>query len=128
MSAVFQDAIRFTIVGAAGFVFDAGTVYATAPWLGLYGAGLLAYVVAATFTWFANRTWTFRSQPPRPKARQWALFLAANSLGFVLNRGTYMALIALVPLCRTHPVLAVIAGSLAGLVSNFVLSRRIVFR
>jgi len=32
-----------------------------------------------------------------------------------------------VPLCRAYPVMAVAAGSLAGLVLNFAASRRFVF-
>jgi hypothetical protein len=36
-------------------------------------------------------------------------------------------LIALVPIVAENPVLGVAAGSLAGLVGNFVLSRRFVF-
>jgi putative flippase GtrA len=55
-------------------------------------------------------------------------FLVANSLGLVLNRGTYAALIATVPLCVEAPVLAVAAGSVAGMIVNFTLSRQMVFR
>lgn len=120
--------LRFGLVGTLGFLVDTATVYATAPLVGLYGAGLLAYVVAASVTWFANRIWTFRASPPAPMHRQWALYLAANSLGFVLNRGTYIVLIATLAVCREHPVLAVAAGAIAGLFANFSLSRRVVFR
>lgn len=120
--------LRFGLVGTLGFLVDTATVYATAPALGLYGAGLLAYLVAASVTWFANRTWTFRATPPAPMHRQWALYLAANSLGFALNRGSYVVLVATLAVCRDHPVLAVAAGSLAGLFANFSLSQRVVFR
>ena len=46
----------------------------------------------------------------------------------MLNRGTYLLLIALVPLCREQPVFAIAAGVGAGLLANFNLSRRLVFR
>jgi putative flippase GtrA len=49
-------------------------------------------------------------------------------LGLVLNRGTYAGLIATVPLCVAAPVLAVAAGSVAGMLVNFTLSRQMVFR
>ena len=50
-----------------------------------------------------------------------------NLVGFTFNYGTYAVLIALVPIVAANPVLGVAAGSLAGLVGNFVLSRRFVF-
>ena len=54
--------------------------------------------------------------------------MGANLLGLVLNRGTYAALVATVPLCAAQPVFAVAAGSLAGMMVNFTLSRQVVFR
>jgi putative flippase GtrA len=59
--------------------------------------------------------------------RQWALFLALNLIGFACNYGTYAALVAGVPLVARNPVLGVAAGSLAGMIGNFLLSRRFVF-
>ena len=67
--------------------------------LGLYGAGLVSYFVAATGTWLFNRLWTFRGRGSGPAHRQWARFLAANLLGFTLNRGTYALLVTFVALC-----------------------------
>ena len=72
---------------------DTATVYALRYQLGLYGAGLVSYLVAATGTWICNRLWTFRGSGSGPAHRQWARFLAANAVGFVLNRGTYALLI-----------------------------------
>ena len=120
--------LRFGTVGAFGFVVDTATVYATRGMLGLYGAGILAFLVAATANWALNRVWTFRGQGSGAAHRQWAMFLAANSLGFVLNRGAYFILVTISTLCAANPVLAVGAGSITGMFANFTLSRRIVFR
>ncbi len=125
---LLREALRFGVVGAAGFVWDAGTVYALRGPLGLYGAGMVAWLVAVTVNWAFNRAWTFRQRAWAHPLRQWARFVAANSLGLVLNRGTYVLLVALSPLCRGWPLLAVAAGSVAGLFANFTLSRRLVFR
>lgn len=125
---VIPEFLRFGTVGAIGFVFDTATVYLLRGSIGLYAAGLAAYFVAATVTWWLNRQWTFRGKGQGSALRQWARFLMANAAGFVLNRGTYMLLIALVPFCAEHPVLAVAAGSIAGMFSNFGLSRSLVFR
>lgn len=118
----------FGTVGLVGLVFDTATVYATRAWLGLYGGGLAAYAVAATVTWLLNRLWTFRGQGTGPARRQWARFLAANAIGFILNRGTYALLVTVWPLAAAEPVIATSAGAIAGMFLNFSLSRRMVFR
>jgi putative flippase GtrA len=120
--------LKFTAVGAFGLVVDTGTVYGLRGALGLYGAGLVSYVVAASANWVLNRCWTFRGRGGGPAHRQWMRFLAANLLGFVLNRGTYALLVTFVPLCAAQPVFATSAGAAAGLLVNFTLSRAIVFR
>lgn len=122
------DFLRFGIVGAIGFCFDAGTVYALRGPLGLYGAGVAAYFVAATVNWALNRAWTFRHRVHAAAHVQWARFLAVNLIGFVLNRGAYFTLIAATVVARHQPVVAVAAGAACGLALNFLLSRRIVFR
>jgi putative flippase GtrA len=120
--------IRFGIVGTVGFVADTGIVYATRHAIGIYGAGVVAFAGAVTVTWLLNRVWTFRGLGSAPMHRQWAMFAATNSLGFVLNRGTFFILVTVSTLCRAQPVIAVAAGCLAGMLSNFHLSRRLVFR
>lgn len=124
-----QEFLRFGTVGVIGFLVDTGVLYGM---LGL-GAGLylgraVSYVSAATTTWALNRAWTFRGRGTGPVHRQWALFVVVNLGGFVLNYGTYALLVAFVPLVAAHPVLGVAAGSVAGMFSNFFLSRQLVFR
>ena len=53
------DFFRFGIVGAAGFVVNTAAVYALRGLIGLYAAGVLAWALAATTTWWLNRSWTF---------------------------------------------------------------------
>jgi len=119
---------KFGVVGVFGFVVDTAVVYALRAPLGLYVAGLVSYLVAATANWLANRLWTFRGRSSLPIVEEWARYLVANLSGFVLNRGTYAILVTVVPICATQPVLAVAAGSIAGMGINFVLSRTVVFR
>ena len=119
--------LRFGTVGALGFLIDTASVYALRGALGLYGAGLVAYVIAASANWALNRSWTFRARGGGAAHHQWARFLLANLAGFVLNRGTYAALITTVPLCATQPVIAVAAGAAAGMGVNFTLCRQVVF-
>ena len=126
--AVIEQFLRFGLVGATGMVVDTGVIYGTRHWLGLYGAGALSYLVAATWTWQLNRHWTFHGAAARGSAhRQWALFMTVNLVGLVFNRGTYVALVTWSETCAQHPVLAVAAGGIAGMFWNFFLSRRVVF-
>jgi len=119
---------RFGVVGTIGFVVDTAVLYAgLALGLGLYGGRVLSYLAAATTTWALNRAWTFRGQGSGPALQQWAIFLLVCLVGFAFNYGTYALLVATVPLVAQHPVLGVAAGSLAGMIGNFLLSRRFVF-
>ena len=120
--------IRFGAVGVFGLIIDTATVYGLRHTLGLYGAGLIAYLLAATGNWLLNRIWTFRGQGTGPAHRQWAMFMVANLAGFVLNRGTYALMVTFVAAAAEQPVIATASGAVAGLLVNFTLSRRIVFR
>jgi putative flippase GtrA len=119
---------RFGVVGTVGFLVDTMVLYMSlALGLGLYSGRVVSYLAAATTTWTLNRNWTFRGQGGGPAARQWALFLLVNLVGFACNYGVYALLVASVPFAAAHPIVAIAAGSLAGMIGNFLLSRRYVF-
>ena len=120
--------LMFGTVGTFGWMLDTATVYALRGQLGLYGAGLVSYLVAATGAWLCNRLWTFRGKGGGPAHRQWVRFLAANAFGFTLNRGTYALLVTFVAVCAAQPIFATSAGAIAGMFLNFSLSRAMVFR
>ena len=123
-----EQFLRFGAVGLCGFVVDTATVYTLRGSLGLYGAGVVAYLTAATATWLLNRIWTFRGLGSGPAHRQWMKFLLVNLIGFILNRGAYALLVTFYALAAREPVIAVAAGAVAGMFVNFGLSRRLVFR
>jgi putative flippase GtrA len=127
-SMLIAQFLRFGVVGGVGFIVDTATVYGLRHALGLYGAGLVAYITAASSNWALNRLWTFRGQGSGPAHRQWALFMMTNLVGFVLNRGTYAILVTFDAAAADQPVIATAAGAVAGLFVNFSLSRRVVFR
>ena len=127
---VARQLLSFTLVGVLGFVVDALALYMAMGLLGagLYSGRLISYLTAATTTWALNRGYTFRSRRSQHRFAEWVRFLSANALGGLVNYGTYAFLITTYPFAATHPVLGVAAGSLAGLVINFSLSRAVVFR
>jgi len=123
---LLRQMARFGVVGVTQGGIDTAVVYATRAAIGLYAAGVLAFFVAATPGWALNRAWTFRGRGGGPAHRQLAAFLTANALGFLLNRGIYATLVTVSPFCARNPVVAIAAGSVAGLL-NFALSRQVVF-
>ena len=143
LAALVVQFAQFGVVGLIGLLIDTTTVYALRHRIGLIEAGFCGYLTAASLNWLLNRMWTFRpptdpgesaieaesrARPKMPAHRQWALFLLANLPGFALNRGAFIALVQLSATCRQHPVLAIAAGSIAGMFANFTLSWRLMFR
>lgn len=126
--ALLQQFLAFGVVGTICFLVDTAFVYALRGALGLYVAGLVSYVFAATVGWALNRAWTFRGAEARPMLQQWSTFLVAGLGGLVLNRGAYFTLITVSELCAEQPVIAVAAGAVAGMFVNFAMSRAVVFR
>ena len=123
--------LRFCLVGAVGFLLDAGTLYwllAVTP-LGPLPARALSYLLAATGTWLLNRRYTFGDhRNERPLNREWVHYLAVNALGGGLNYLTYALLVLGVPAVRAQPVLGVAAGSALALLFNYFANKRLVFR
>jgi len=117
---------RFSLVGVAGFAVNGGLVELLVAAIGPVGAQLLAFPVAATVTWYLNRRYTFGASGLAPH-REWLRYVLANALGWVLNNSTYLILVFSLPLAASHPILAVAAGSVAGLLANFFCSRQVVF-
>ena len=123
--------LRFSLVGAAGFAVDVAVLYlARGQGLDLYSARLFSFLAAATFTWLGNRHFTFGSPAaaPRKLGGEWASYLGAMALGGLVNYGTYAALVTWLVPFREHPWLSVAGGTGAGLLINFLLARRILYR
>jgi putative flippase GtrA len=118
---------RFAVVGVAGFVVDAGVVAILVRLLsaGAYQARICSYFFAVSTTWWLNRRFTFHSASP--PAREFVAFLLANAFGAMINLSVYAGIIAWRGSAGWMPVIAVAIGSLAGLCTNFVLSRKVVF-
>lgn len=123
--------LRFSVIGAGGFVVDVGVLYLmTHLGLDLYSARAVSFLVAATSTWLGNRHFTFSAgrRPPSGLRGEWAAYMGAMTLGGLVNYGVYALLIANFDFFRQQPWLAVAGGTGAGLLINFILARRILYR
>jgi putative flippase GtrA len=121
--------LRFALVGAAGFVVDAATLYAAMHWAGLdrLVARVPSFLAAATFTWALNRRYTFRVDTKTGLLREWFRFLSVNSIGSLINLGAYTLVQLMGPPSPWLPLIGVAVGSVAGLLFNYLGSSRLVF-
>jgi putative flippase GtrA len=122
--------LRFALVGAAGFVVNEAALWVALHLLhlGKDAGWFFAFLPAVTFTWWGNRSFTFRahaSRGARAMLSEWARFVATNSFGAVVNLAVYELL---VHFTAADPLLALACGVLAGMVFNYTLSKRLVFR
>ncbi len=123
------ELVLFSLAGVAGFLVDASIVWTfTRAGVDPITAQAVAFTVAVTVTWLLNRRFTFAHHASPNWLREWMHYVAANSVGAMVNNGVYALLVLTVALFSKEPVLAVAVGSLAGLVFNFTASRALVFR
>jgi putative flippase GtrA len=125
--------LRFAVVGAGGCVVDSAVLL-----LAHHGAGLDPYLsraisifAAMNFTWFGNRELTFRAHAatgPQEVLAEWSRFILTNAVGALMNYGVYAAIVRFAPPPTNNIYTALVVGVAAGLVFNFTLSRKFVFR
>lgn len=119
---------RFCLVGAAGYVVDAGLLQAAVvladanPFLARIGS----FLAAATFTWWLNRRFTFGVAAAATR-REWSRYVTAMTLGAAVNYAAFALTLLMLPFAASHPWLGVAVGSIAGLAVNYATSRRFVF-
>ena len=127
---VLRQLWRFLLVGAVGFALD----MAVLAFL-LYGAGynesetqlllcrLGAFLAAIALTFVLNARYTFGA---RVRHANVTGYLLIQAVGAGINLGVY-ALLVLGPL-TSLPLVSMIIGAAAATGSNFLLSRRFVYR
>ena len=125
--------LRFSVVGGAGYFVDLAILLVMLKLVGTdpYSGRVVSFLGAVTFTWWGNRVLTFsesRASGSRAVAAEWLKFMAANSVGAAVNLGLYSAFITFAAFPLGNPFVAQPIGILAGLVFNFTLSKRLVFR
>jgi putative flippase GtrA len=123
--------LRFAVIGALGMPVD----WAVLQTLIHFGASRdvarpIAWFCAASFTWIGNRYFTFAAARARGAGifHEWLRFLGANSVGGVANVGTFFLLTHFASSPFNNTNIAFVCGVLVGLIFNFTLSKKVVFR
>jgi putative flippase GtrA len=124
--------LRFAVIGALGMPVDWSVLQlmvhlGTGPYLGR----VASWFCAASFTWAGNRYFTFAGTRARGlvlTVKEWLRFLAANAVGGLVNVGLYSVLVRYSPPPFNDLTVALVCGVLLGLIFNFTLSKKVVFR
>ncbi len=124
--------LRFAVIGALGMPVDWLVLQLMVHWgTGPYIGRMISWFCAASFTWTGNRYFTFSGARARgflASLREWLRFLAANAVGGLVNVGLYSVLVRFAPPPLNELTVALVLGVLLGLVFNFTLSKKLVFR
>ena len=124
--------LRFAVIGALGMPVDWGMLQLMVHWgTGPYLGRMISWFCAATFTWAGNRYFTFAARRARGfvgAGREWVRFLAANAVGGLVNVGLYSVLVRFAPPPFNDLTVALVCGVLLGLLFNFTLSKKVVFK
>ena len=130
MKAGLRRFMLFGIAGTLGFVVDAGITLLLLRIVGMnyYVSRLIAFLCAVVTTYHFNRRYTFADQIDASQSGIRRRYLVAMIGGFALNYGTYAALGLRFPFFHEFPVVAILAGSFAGLLVNYLSSKYWVFR
>jgi putative flippase GtrA len=119
--------IRFVIVGATGFLVDAGTLWLLLTFspLGPLSARVIAIALAMTATWLLNRTFTFGASKRSVVVEGFRYGVIAVITSLV-NYGIYAGLLIMAPLLS--PYAALVFASIAAMLFSFFGYSRFVFR
>ena len=121
----------FAVGGAIGFVVDAGILQVLVSFCHAdpYIAQVFAFLVAATATWWWNRSQTFAGRPSgRSLLGEWLHWMALMSVGAVVNYAAYAGSLLLFPSWHRWPVLAVAVGSVVSAAVNYGGARMMLFK
>lgn len=125
----FIQLFLFAVAGVIGFVVDTAVLYVLAPYMGPFYARIVSFLAAVLTTWLVNRALAFRNRSSAlSKKSEFARYLILMLAGGLINYGVYSGLIVYSPLVRQYLVLGVAAGSLAGMVVNYLSSRFLIYR
>lgn len=128
MRLVLRQLLFFVIAGTAGFLVDTGVLYLLIGSLGLYWGRVVSFLAATFSTWVVNRHFTFGHKTSKTSlGNEFARYTVFVLGGGVINFITYSMLVARFELVADYPVIGVAAGSLVGMVVNFLLLKYLLF-
>lgn len=119
----------FAVVGAIGFLIDAGILTTLMIGFGLdhYASRAISFTVAVTCTWYLNRRWVFGRDAASMNKREYSAYLIVQIVGAAINLSVFVVVIEMLPDLANIPVIPLAIGAAAALLFNFAASSRYVF-
>lgn len=117
--------LLFCVIGGIAYVMDVAVFTTLHLVMNLYVARAFSFLCAASFTWWMNRQITFTAST-QLTFHEYIRYLRLMLYGAALNYGTFVLVTRYVPLAKTYPALGIAAGSLAGLLINYLMARRLI--
>jgi putative flippase GtrA len=122
--------LAFAVVGAIGFLVDAGLLtLSSRSGMNVYAARCISFSAAVLVTWLLNRIFVFGGTAALGgrKSAEYGRYLCVQVVGAAINLATFAAVLTIYPRLAAVPVLPLAAGAALGLVFNFAGARRWVF-
>lgn len=116
--------VKFSLVGAAGFLVDVTSFYLCAPTLPNPFPRIVSFTSAVIFTYALNRSITFRFRQ-RKFWKQFPAYLLSMMGGGSINLLVFFLLQNYSLFFFDRPYISIALGSVAGLIFNFILSLKI---
>ncbi len=142
--------LRFAGVGSIGFLVDASSLFLLSFYITPVVARTLAFWIVASSNWWLNRQITFAAKKSPLALQQWGRFIGVSCIGFIPNWICYWLLMTTVDInqlsefyVQQYPEFnsliinhieiiwffsAMVAGVLLGMLTNYLLADRWVFR
>ncbi|MFQ3250544.1 MAG: putative flippase GtrA [Glaciecola sp.] len=119
----------FLLVGGFAFVVDASAYLLLTNVLFLLplSARVVAFMIAVLVTCTGNRFLTFSKRKHITFYKQYGLALFAGLVSLLPNLTVFLALLFVFPNNIAFELLAFMCGTIAGIISNYMLSDRLVF-
>lgn len=120
--------LKFALVGVVGYVFDAACFHFLIEIVGVIPGRIIAFLIAVSVTYFLNKRFTFEEIKDQSERSAYSKYLIANSTGGFINIALTIALVKSGLYPFNIGFVAVACGSVAGMFSNYFLSKTFVFR
>jgi hypothetical conserved membrane protein len=119
----------FAVSGGVGFLIDASVYYVSAHIFNFYISKIISFMFAVFFTWMFNRSITFKGYVKKGSIFiEFMKYLSSMTLGGLMNYLTFILLMNEYDLIKLYPVIGIACGSVVGMISNFILSKFLIYK
>jgi putative flippase GtrA len=122
--------IRFSIIGTFGYLIDISIFFAINELyeLSVYFSRIISFVFAATFSWYGNRLFTFASSKKKRVLKEWIDYLYSMTPGAAMNYLVFLIIVFSFENTQVVLFFAFSIGVLVGLLINYNLAKKYVFK